>query len=399
MRTKISAACVAFLVFAASGTLQGRDIDLDAVYIDTGSDLYRRLLEKKLEAYQKAGAQLIDRDVIFAWWNDGFTILYVKELRGTNIFYAHDRNRRRSREIARVGGTLTAIRSSLGGRYVFIKRLVKRGNNVPRGETLMLDLRSKRQVRLAPAGPFIDFSLSPGGDTILYETKDGILEYAPDGGRRTIVARRSEYSEITRGGDPVIARFSPNRKKILFVSGSGGSYRARLKARGQSRDIAGITSASELFWLDNDRIVFRRGGAGSYTVETFNASTGRFAVLHGGSLNTNICYSPVPGMLSFLYQQMIHFYDVRSGERTVAGIEGEDVDFSPDGNRFISLYLGRLFCTGTVTLRKRRPEIAAVTHDIANLYKKVLDSGREFSNDYSPEYVRKKISAYGKFAR
>ncbi|MBN2078265.1 MAG: hypothetical protein JW838_04825 [Spirochaetes bacterium] len=399
MKTKISAACIALLVLAAPGILRGRDIDLDAVYIDTESDLYRRLVEKKLEAYQKAGAQFVDRDVIFAWWSDGFTILYVKELRGTNIVYSYDRNRRRSREIARVEGALTGIRSSLGGRYVFIKRIMERRNAVPKGETLMLDLRSREQKILEPAGPFIDFSLSPGGNAIIYESKNGMLEYSPGGGRRTSVVVRSAYSDMARSGDPVIAHLSPNRRKILFVSGSGGSYRARLSAGRQSRELAGITSSSELFWIDNDRVACRRGGAGNYTVEIFNAATGRFNVLLEDSLNTNICYSPVPGMLSFLHQQMIHFYDVRSGEHTVTGIEGEDVGFSPDGNRFISLYLKRLFLTGTVTSRKKRPELAAVALDIAGLYKKVLDSGKVFSNDYSKEYARKKIYVYRKFAR
>ncbi len=390
---------MAVLFFAAPGELLARDIDLDAIYIDPGSDLYRRLLEKKLDAYQAAGARFIDRDVIFAWWGDGLTVFYIRELPRTNIVYAYGRNSRKIEEIARMEGAITAVRNSLNGRYAFIKRLIRRGRGVPQGETVVLDLRLKRLAVLGSSYPFLDFSLGSGGNSLLYESKEGIVEYFPDGGRRTKVASKSAYSDIITVGAPVVACISPNGKKTVFMSGSGGTYRTRVTYRGKAWDLPGITSVSELFWLDNARIACRRGGAGSYSVEIYDTERKRFRALLADSLNTNINYSPYPKMLSFLHQQVIRFYDLRTNEMTNTGLEGEDVIFSPDGNRFISLYLKKLFLISTVTAKKKRAELTVSAGEIVGVYKKVLDSGKELSNDYSREYVLKKISAYGKVAR
>ena len=83
-----------------AGGLGARDINLDAIYLNTGSPLYEKLLEKKVEAYQAANAEFIDRDVIFASWGDGSTILYIKELPKLNVAYAYDRGSRKSRRSA-----------------------------------------------------------------------------------------------------------------------------------------------------------------------------------------------------------------------------------------------------------------------------------------------------------
>ena len=378
-----------------AGGLAARDINLDAIYLNTGSPLYEKLLEKKVEAYQAANAEFIDRDVIFASWGDGSTILYIKELPKLNVAYAYNRSSRKNREIGRIEGTITAFRQSSGGSYLFIKRLVEVPGSVPRGETLILNVASKKISVLASSYPFIDFSVAPGGNSILYETGAGIAEYAPGGEPGRVMIARSEYADMARSGDPVIAHFSPNGKKSVIVSGSGGSYRSRMKAAGAAWVLPGVTSASELYWLDNNQLVYRIGTSGNYSVCLYDAATRQPKVLLDNSLNTNIQYSPYPKLITFLKDQVIRVYDVKSREMVNTCLEGEDSSFSPDGNRFISLYLKKLFITGITSVKKKNTELTKKAKEITALYRSLLENRNNLSNEYSEEYVRKKIAAYG----
>ena len=127
--------------------------------------------------------------MIFACWGDGYTILYVKELPQLNVVYAYNRSTRKNREIGRIDGTITALKQSAGGSHLFIKRLVEVPGSVPRGETLVLNVSSKKISVLESTYPFIDFSLAPGGNSILFETRDGIVEYVPERDVRRMTVR------------------------------------------------------------------------------------------------------------------------------------------------------------------------------------------------------------------
>ncbi|MBP7734728.1 MAG: hypothetical protein KA369_02020 [Spirochaetes bacterium] len=381
-----------------SSSLHARDINLDSLYINGDSNLYARLIEKKVEAYQKAGSQFIDRDVIFSCWGDGNSILYVKELPRLNVIYSFNRASRRTIELFRIQGTITAFKNSASGRYLFIKRLVEGENSMPRGETQVLDLSAKSAVTLESTYPFLDFSVAPGGNTILVETKDGIAEYFPESGRKVIVLYRKEYADIIQAGSPVIAVLSPNRKKIVVASGSGGAYQGKVISSGRSWRIPGMTSASELYWVDNALLVYRKGYAGNFSVHLYDTTTQRSTELLGNSLNTNIQFSVFPKMISFLQDQVIHAYDVRHLENITIGLEGEDVIFSPDGNRFISLYLKKLFVTSVTTVKSKNIELAKTAKEIIALYRNLLDARGSLANEYSPEYIRKKISVYSRIA-
>lgn len=380
-------------------SLYGRDINLDAIYIHADSRHYQNLLEKKIEAYQVAGSQFIDRDVSFACWGDGFTIVYVKELPQLNIVYSFNRTSRLSQELFRITGTVTAARISSNGRYLFLKRLREVENSVPRGETLILDLASKSIRTLATGFPFIDFSVAPGGNSLLFENKDGIAEYSPESGSIRARVKKSEYAGILSPGAPSIAYLSPNGMKILILNGSGGSYRAILIASGTAMAVPGITSATELCWLDNNLLIYRAGGTGSYAVIQYDTTTHKTAHLLTNSLNTNIQLSMIPKIVSFLQDQVIQVYDVRNNEIINTGLEGEDVVFSPDGNRFLSLYLKKLFCTGITTVKKKNIELAKNAKQITILYQTILDSRKDLANDYSSEYVRRKIAVYGRISK
>ncbi len=376
--------------------LHARDINLDAIYISPASRLYERLLEKKIEAYQAAGSRFIDRDVIFACWGDGFTLLYAKELPRLNVIYSFNRSTGRNAELFRITGTITAFRSSANGKYLFIKRIVAGSGAVPRGETLVLNIPAKTMKALQSSYPFIDFSLAPGGTTLLYETGDGIVEYNPDTEARRLTVRRSEYAGIAAAGAPSIAYVSPNRKNTVIVSGSGGSYRSKIIVPGASWGLPGVTSASELYWVDNTRLVYRMGEAGNYSVRLYDTAARKGSTLLENSLNTNIQFSVFPKMVSFLKDQVIYIHDLRSGETVNTGLEGEDVGFSPDGNRFTSLYLKKLFLTSVTTVKRKNIEMAKVARQITSLYRELLGSRGDLANEYSADYIRKKLSVYGR---
>lgn len=388
--------CLFLLLFLTG--LRARDINLDAIYINQSSRLYERLLERKLEAYQAAGSRFIDRDVIFAGWGDGFTVLYVKELPRLNVVYSFNRTTGRIVELFRIQGTVTAFRNSTNGKYLFIKRLLAAGGGVPRGETLVLNVPARTIRVLPPSYPFIDFSLAPGGNSLFYETRDGIVEYNPDTDSTRVTVRRPVYVGIVTAGAPSIAYMSPNRTKTIIVSGSGGSYRSRMLAGGQSRDFPGITSASEIYWVDNTRLAYRTGDAGNYSVRLYDTAARRGSTLMNNSLNTNLQFSAFPKMISFLKDQVMFCHDLRGNESVNTGLEGEDASFSPDGNRFVSLYLKRLFLTNLVTVKKKNIEMTKIARQIVSLYRELLQSRGDLANEYSAEYVRKKISVYGRMA-
>jgi hypothetical protein len=103
-------------------------------------------------------------------------------------------------------------------------------------------------------------------------------------------------------------------------------------------------------------------------------------------------------MVSFLQDQIILIYDVRRNTIVNIGLEGEDVFFSPDGSRFISLYLKKLFINNVNMIKRKNMELVKITKQINILYKNLLELKNDWMNEYSPEYIRKKISVYSKIA-
>ncbi len=375
-----------------------RDIDLDAIYLNSTSPYYSRLLEKKITAYQAVNSQLIDRDVSFASWADGFNIIYIRELPDLNIVCLHNRKTQTRTELLRLGGTITAAKTSLNGRYLYVKRFRNDRNLERSGETIVFEIRSRKANTLESNYPFIDFSLSSSGNEVLYETGKGIVEYFPDTRNKNIILGRNEYSDIISAHSPTIAYMSPNRKKMLLVNGSGGSYAAKIISHGRSYKLHGVSSCSEIFWINNNQVAFRKGNSGNYTVNMHDVESQRTTVLGGRSLNTNLQFSCLSKMVSFLQDQVIQLYDVRRNAVFMIGLEGEDLSFSPDGSKFISLYLKKLFLSDINQIKKKNLELVKNSTQIRDLYKNILDSRGDWLNEYTPEYLRKKISVYARLA-
>lgn len=373
-----------------------RDINLDAIYLDSRSPAYARLIEKKLDAYQAAQSQFIDRNVIFAVWIDGITVLYIREVADLNIVTAFNRNTRSASEMCRIEGTIVAVKPSSNGKYLFIKRLRQGKDLIPFGETVTLDTAARTVTAGRPSYPFIDFSLSASGNALLTETSEGIQEFSPDTGSRMLVLKKSSYADIASPGTPALAYFSPNGTKTLILSGSGGSYRSKLITPGASWLLEGVTSASEISWINNNQFIYRSGGPGNYLLKLYDTTKRNSSRLVDNSLNTNLQFSGKPKMAAFLKDQIIQVFDIRKNDITTTGLEGEDVLFSPDGNRFLSLFQKRLFIANFYTVKKKSMELIKNSREILGMYRALLSSRDGWANDYTGDYLRKKIAVYQK---
>lgn len=371
-----------------------RDINLDTVYIKQSSPQAKKIFDTKLEAYQKAQSLLVDRKVVFADWINGFEILYIKETDSVNILYRYNWKKSSVTELLRFDGTMTLARTGFGGRYLFVKRIVINRAGIPRGDGFCYNLLNKGRSPMPGNYPFLDFTVSPSGNTIFTAGANGIDELDPLVKSTRQLLPRDLYSDIVAPESPVFAFLAPNRNRVLVISGSGGSYRARLIAGKRSWRITSITSPSELFWISNSEFAYRSGGTGSYSVSVYDTARKKSRDILRDSLHTSIWFSPSAKVLSFLKDQMICIYRLREGQFLNTGLEGDDVSFSPDGNRFLSILSQRLFLTNLARVMNRQREIRNSHEALAGLYGALLTDRNSWDNEYSPVYIKRKISLY-----
>jgi len=374
-----------------------RDINLDKIYIKTSSPSYIHLLEKKLGAYEAVGSSFIDRDVVFADWVDGFEIIYVREYPSINIIYIHNRKSSSTREVSRIRGVVTSAKKSAGGGYLFLKTIDMK-QDVPEGKTCQVNIRNGRTTYMDSRNPFMDFSISPEGNSIITETRDGLMEIYPESGSKSVIVKKKSYADLSGGDNPVLAYLSPNKKNFFIMSGSGGSYSSKILSETGTINLKGISSSSEIFWLTNTQVIYRRGGIGNYSVRLFDVKSRTEKTILNNSLNTNITYSVHPRIISALRDQVINIYDVRNGKLFNTGIEGEDVYFSPDGSRFVSLYLKKLFISNINNIKSKNLELKKISSQIAELYSGLVRSQESWNNDYSMTYISRKLDLYRKLA-
>ena len=389
-----------FLVFfvLVASSVSARDIDLDAIYI-TGSrtTLYNQLINEKSAQYERAGSSVIADSVIFAHWLNGRNIVYIRELTGGNIVYRHDLDTGSARELCRINGIITYSRCASSGTFIVIKVLIINGGDIPTGIRLTLDTETGAVNRVPVANAFQDFTFGPEGDSIIYQAQ-GLMEEWPASGIRRQVCTAQDIQSVAQKGSPVMGIFSPNRKSLLVYSGSGGSYQARVTGI-YNRTIPGVSSASEIEWLDNRRILFRRGYPGFFSVDIFDCADGSVRPLVAGSLHTNMMLSRTSGIIAMLLDGIICLFDINSSTLFLSGLEGEDVTASPDGNRFLSLYHKKLYCTHRSLLEKKQLEIRRGGTSILSLYRALLLRRDAWENDYSGDYLARKIKRYQEVTR
>lgn len=379
--------------------LQSRDIDLDAIYLKSGSRNYIDIVSAKERLYTDISSLFIDSNVIFAAWRGGDNILYLKEFRGINIAYLYQRGSLDRREIGRFKGTVTAAVNNSRGNLVTFKSIFYNDNAEAESHNIHIDLNDGKIIDEKSGSLFLDFSLYPSARAIVRHGKDGIFRRDPFTGISSKISLYSDYSDMQCQGEPVIAYISPDGKSRLFVCGSGGSYSARLIQGGGRRDLNGIVSGSDIRWISNTRFVYRSGGAGDYSIRIYDSAKGSSFDIISGTMNPDIHFSERPGLITCLENQMINVFSADLKTRIETGLEGEETSFSPDGRKMISIYQGKLYVTSLTMIEKYQIEIRRSAANILSLYRKAYGSKNDWENNFTPEYISKKISQYEKFLK
>lgn len=313
-----------FLVFLINVPLQSRDIDLDGIYLDKSSGLYRQITADKERLYSNISSLFIDSNVIYAEWSGGDELIYIKEFAGINIVYKYVRINRSRSEIGRFGGTVTSVLMSRDNSYLYAKTLFYNEDAEAVSETVTVDINSKEISKKKSGFLFLDFTMYPSGNSIVYKNGQGIVKTDTATGNSRLLLPGETFTNLSEGGDPVLAFISPDEKKTILVSGNGGSYRTRIISPAGGVDLAGVSSGTDLRWIDNNRFVYRSGGGGDYSVRVYDLTSGKSKELLSGTLNPDINYSEIPGIITCLDNQVITVISRDLKRRIDTGIEGEE---------------------------------------------------------------------------
>lgn len=388
----------AILLLLLNVPLLPRDIDLDRIYIDPADNIYLQLTSAKEKIYSEISSLAVDTKVIYAEWINGDDIAYIREYNSVNIVYIYSRNQGKKNEIARFGGTVTSSSLNSTRDTLVVKTLEYTGSGAS-ADIYFIGLSRKSLTRISSPYYFLDYTIIPGSDSILLYAGKGLVRLNPEGIEKELVFPADRYKGLPRSKDPVLAFISPDSRKKIFITGTGGSYDARLVTPSSTSDVSGITSTADLCWIDNNRFAYCGGSAGEYTVNIYDLAAGKKAVLLTGTLNPDINFSRESGMLTFLDNQMIVLFPLQDFRRKNTGLEGEEAYFSPDGRKFTSLYRGKLYITSLNMLQKNRIAVRRNAETILSIYKSALGRKNVWLNDYSGNYIEKKYKLYDNFIR
>ena len=398
MRMVVHYAAAALIMWGLfSVPAAARDVNLDGIYIKKSSVYSTRLSDAKLDLYQAAGASFADSNVSFAGWSSGSRLIYVRETAADTQVVEYFPSSRSSRIIASIRGAAVYAQIPSGGSWAYIKMMVPGKDIVPDYVLCVVDLRSGTVQRYPSKHLFIDYAVSRYGESFVTEEGNVLTERFPATGRTLSLLNRAQYGSVARK-DALLAGFpSPDARRILVLSGGGGNYDAAVFENGRKTfAVEGVSSAAELLWIDNQRLAYREGSPGHFTVKIFNCADGSAMSLGGPTMNTNISFSQYNNLLTFLSDGAVSFYHVRSGAQEIYPLEGEDVAFAPGGNIFCTLYGGRLFIVQREMMKSRSVELRRAAQKILGLYRELLKTPGDFENIYSREYIRRKIDLYAK---
>ena len=390
---------IIFLVCAINVPLSARDIDLDAIYLEKNSNLYKEITNAKEKLYDHISSLFIDSNVIYAEWISGDDIVYIKEFAGVNIVYKYTKSKRVRDEICRFTGSVTSALLNKNGNILYAKTLFYNNDAEAVSENIIIDVNSKEMRKKKSGFLFIDFTLHPSGNGIVYETGKGIVKTDTFNTESRVVYSKDLFGDLSSGGDPVLVYVSPDEKKAVFVSGNGGVYKTRVVTASGHTELNGVSSNTDLRWIDNNRFVYRSGGGGDYSVRVYDVSSGKSNEILSGTLNPDINFSEKAGIITCLDNQVITVISRDLKKRIDTGIEGEESYFSPDGRKFTSIYLGRLYVTSLNMVEKYRIEIRRNAGELIELYRKAAVTKNVWQSDYSPEYIKTKIRQYDKFLK
>ncbi len=379
--------------------LKARDIDLDAIYLKSSSKIYSDIISAKEKLYSDISSLFIDSNVIYSAWSGGDDILYIKEFRGTNIAYLYSKKNLSRKELTRFPGTVTSTVNNSRGNFITFKTIYYNNNAEAESRMIHIDLTTGNILEEVSGSLFLDFSAHPSSSGIFKQGKDGIFLRNPFTGAASRVVTEDQYRDMQCQGEPIIAYISPDERKRLLVCGSGGNYNARVVTGDDKKEITGIASGSDIRWISNTMFVYRSGGGGDYSVRIYDTKKNISYSIISGTMNPDIHFSEKAGLLTCLDNQLINIFTYDLKHRIETGIEGEETSFSPDGRKLISIYRGRLYVTSLTMLEKYQIVIRRSAKNLLTLYRKASETRGSWENDFTPEYLSKKISLYEKFLK
>lgn len=375
--------------------LNAREINPDSVYLKNGSSSYVNITNTKLEMYHDAGACLADSDVAFWGWLSPSETFYVKEINDPPVIICYEYNvqKRMKRELLRLRGTVQSARSSGDGRFIAVKFLERKSFSEFTASINIYDRKTGHSSLLKPARAFGEFSFDNSGN-LIYEN-GSIREYNPYMGRERSIL---DIKGIVNKSDLSVAAYiSPSGSMLMLLNGGAGIYDGRIYINGKSvRQIDGITSASEAGWISDNEVYLRKGSAGAYYLSVYNIVNGSEKRIGNNSLNTASNFGKK--CLAFSFNGTASFYMTIKKAVTVLPLDGEDLAFSQNMDRFGILYGKRLFFAELSSVLKRDSLLKKKLSELLVLYQKALDSKNDWENSYTYDYITGKIESYRKYA-
>ena len=380
--------------FAGTGAL-ARDVDLDGIYVKKSSKFLSRLVGAKLDLYAAVGAVPVADGVAFAGWSSGARLVYVREQSDRISLMEYYTSSRRFGQVASLSGGVTYARMPVNGRYAYMTLLDQGKGIVPESFFVTVDLRSGNVKKYPSRSVFVDYGVTRYGESFIREEGDGLVETFPDMMKKRTVLSRSQYAAYVKKNRAVIAVPSTDFRRVLVLSGEGGSYDAAVFEDGRMTGrIDGVGSCVDLCWIDNKSIAFRHGAPGLYGVRLYSCVDGTTSRIGAPTMNTNLSYSEYNGLLSYLTDGALTFCRVSGGEPEIWPLEGEDVSFAPGGNSFCILYGGRLFIVQRETMKSRAVELRRCAVKVLSVYRDLAGSPQDWENSFSRDYIARKIALY-----
>jgi hypothetical protein len=373
-----------------------RDVNLDSIYINNPA-LSNNLKNLKLDAYSSAKSIFVSNNVAFAHWIQKDELVFIKESAKSASVFRYKLNGAQT-PVCSVQGTVTVCIPSASGKYLYLKTM-ESVNNKPFFYFITVDLEKSTFVKKSSSYPFLDFTVSPKNDAYIYFDGDSFIEVSPNGSSKKILGSKEFSIILPPKLQQTLLLYSPNYKNKLVLSGNDADYQSIILGTKGNSIFGDLSSSSEIFWIDNSRILFRTGHSGNFSIALFNYNASAHKTILENSLNTNICFSPLPKIASFVDHQLINIYNVSNNSITNIGLEGEDTYFSSNGLFFTSLLYKRLYITRVDYTKKYREEILSHVNDIIAIYSQVLRNKSYWKNDFTPEYCKRKLEAYQKLNR
>lgn len=387
---------IILLFLAVTCKILSREINVDKIYLKSNSNSLKQLISYKLENYKITNATMINSDVIYSFWIDGNLLLYIREFKNTNLnqIITYSVSARKSNKLCNLQGAIIDADISQNGKYLFIK-IINYKNGKTSAELIVLNVKNNRTHHFKNMTYFKDYSPGPDEKSFVTVTEKGIIKMKIDSAGTSLLLPYKSFSNYLKTNSVILAKVSPNLKNILIISGGGGNYRGILFINKKFKYIINdISSVSEIFWINNYNIVYRKGTTGYYKTAVFNTISKKTKIISSNSFNTNIIFSKNAQIVTYLEDGMINFYNIRTGKNEKHLLEGEDVRVSNNKNYFTIIFNQTLFICKKSVLKPKRFLLKRNASKILNIYTKALSADNIHSNEYSKTYIRRKIKKY-----